>query len=137
MERATRYSKKREAILDAIRGTDCHPSAEWVYRRLKPSHPDLSLGTVYRNLMFFRERGDIQSVGVIRGQERFDGITTPHSHFVCERCGAVLDLPGVTPEDVSPALSEQYGFTVNRRELTFYGTCKTCQNNHILREELS
>jgi len=137
VERATRYSKKREAILEAIRGTDCHPSAEWVYHRLKPSHPDLSLGTVYRNLVFFRERGDIQSVGVIRGQERFDGITAPHSHFVCERCGAVLDLPGVAPGDVPPAVSEQYGFTVNRRELTFYGICKACQNNHILKEELS
>ncbi len=136
MERATRYSKKREAILAAIRGTDCHPSAEWVYRRLKPDHPDLSLGTVYRNLVFFRERGDIQSVGVIQGQERFDGITAPHSHFVCNRCGAVLDLPGVAPEqDVPPAVSAQYGFTVERRELTFYGTCKTCQQDHILKEE--
>ena len=48
MERATRYSRKREAILNAIQSTDCHPSAEWVYQTLKPTHPDLSLGTVYR-----------------------------------------------------------------------------------------
>ena len=46
MERATRYSRKREAILNAIQSTDCHPSAEWVYQTLKPTHPDLSLGTV-------------------------------------------------------------------------------------------
>ncbi len=135
MERATRYSKKREAILKAIRGTDCHPSAEWVYSRLKPAHPDLSLGTVYRNLVFFRERGDIQSVGVVRGQERFDGVTSPHSHFVCDRCGAVIDLPGICPEELPPAVREQYGFTVNRRELIFYGACKTCQQNNILKEE--
>ena len=50
MEKAVRYSKKREAILDAIQSTTCHPSADWVYQTLKPSHPDLSLGTVYRNL---------------------------------------------------------------------------------------
>ena len=49
MERTTRYSKKREAILTAIRSTSCHPSAEWVYQTLKPEHPELSLGTVYRN----------------------------------------------------------------------------------------
>ena len=53
MQRATRYSKKREAILAAIRGTNCHPSAEWVYQTLKPAHPDLSLGTVYRYLVKF------------------------------------------------------------------------------------
>ena len=54
MERATRYSKKREAILDVIRSSDAHPSAEWIYQALKPAHPDLSLGTVYRNLLFFQ-----------------------------------------------------------------------------------
>ena len=68
MERATRYSKKREAILDVIRGTDAHPSAEWIYQALKPAHPDLSLGTVYRNLLFFQRQGTIQSVGVVHGQ---------------------------------------------------------------------
>ena len=49
MERTTRYSKKREAILTALRQTDAHPSAEWLYQTLKATHPDLSLGTVYRN----------------------------------------------------------------------------------------
>ena len=57
MERATRYSRKREAILNAIQSTDCHPSAEWVYQTLKPTHPDLSLGTVYRNLVLFQQQG--------------------------------------------------------------------------------
>ena len=68
MEHAIRYSKKREAILYAIRSTHVHPTAEWVYQTLKPTHPDLSLGTVYRNLTFFREQGMIRSVGVIGGQ---------------------------------------------------------------------
>ena len=67
MERAIRYSQKRADILAAIQGTDCHPSAEWVYQQLKPSHPGLSLGTVYRNLIFFRQQGLIQSVtGAVR-----------------------------------------------------------------------
>ncbi len=137
MERPTRYSKKREAILEAIRSTDCHPSAEWVYRRLKSVHPDLSLGTVYRNLVFFQERGDVRCVGVVRGQERFDAITTPHSHFVCERCGAVIDLEGVCLDrDVPRAVSEQYGLTVDRHELIFYGACKNCrQTNQHFKEE--
>lgn len=77
MERATRYSRKREAILNAIQSTDCHPSAEWVYQTLKPTHPDLSLGTVYRNLVLFQQQGLIQSIGVVKGQERFDGVHCP------------------------------------------------------------
>ena len=127
MERATRYSKKREAILNIIRSTNAHPSAEWIYQVLKPVQPDLSLGTVYRNLLFFQRQGTIQSVGVVHGQERFDATTTPHSHFVCTHCGAVIDLHKI-PMDASLncAVREQYGFEVQRHELTFYGKCQAC-----------
>ena len=137
MERAIRYSKKREAILDAIRGTSCHPSAVWVHQRLKPLHPDLSLGTVYRNLAFFQEQGLIRSVGVVRGQERFDAITAPHSHFICNCCGRVLDLPDVRPEiGLEQAVSAQYGFAAESCELTFRGLCPSCQNqNQNFKEE--
>lgn len=140
MERTVRYSKKREAILNAIRGTSCHPSAEWVYQQLKPRHPDLSLGTVYRNLAFFQEHGLVQSVGVVQGQERFDAIVTPHSHFVCSCCGSVLDLPDVCPgTGLEQAVSSQYGFAVKRCELTFYGLCLSCsrQNQNFKEETLS
>ncbi len=136
MERAIRYSKKREAILTQIQETSCHPSAEWVYQQLRPLHPDLSLGTVYRNLAFFRERGLVRSVGVVQGQERFDAITTPHSHFVCNCCGTVLDLPDVRPErGLEQTVSTQYGFAVERCELTFYGLCPNCTDQQNLKEE--
>ena len=133
MERATRYSKKREAILSALRGTKSHPSAEWVYQTLKPAHPDLSLGTVYRNLSLFRQQGVIQSVGVVNGQERFDADTSLHHHFVCERCGSVLDLDFRQEQEDSwdQAVSEQYGFKTLRHELIFHGICKTCQNKSM------
>lgn len=127
MEKATRYSKKREAILTAIQSTTCHPSADWVYQTLKPTHPDLSLGTVYRNLSFFQEHGMIRSVGVVDGQERFDATTAPHAHFVCSCCGSVLDLHKVDPDaGLDEAVSQQYGLTVDFHELTFYGKCKIC-----------
>ena len=138
MERTIRYSKKREAILAAIRGTSCHPSAEWIYQQLKPRHPDLSLGTVYRNLAFFQEAGQVQSVGGVQGQERFDAVTTPHSHFVCNCCGTVLDLPDICPErGLERTVSTQYGFAVQRCELTFYGNCPNCQDQNFKEELLS
>ncbi len=129
MERTVRYSRKREAILAAIQGTSCHPSAEWVYQQLKPQHPDLSLGTVYRNLAFFQAHGQVKSVGVDQGQERFDAVVVPHSHFICNCCGSVLDLPGLRPDEaMDRAVSRQYGLAVQRHELTFYGLCPSCSN---------
>lgn len=129
--------QKREAILTAIRSSDAHPSAEWIYHTLKSTHPDLSLGTVYRNLLFFQQNGTIQSVGVVNGQERFDAVTAPHSHFVCTSCGAVIDLHRIPMDPaLTAAVREQYGFEVQRHELTFYGRCQKCMQKRIHEEDL-
>lgn len=127
MERAIRYSKKREAILQLLCSTDVHPSADWVYQSLKPTHPDLSLGTVYRNLNFFREQGTVQCVAVVNGQERFDANVQPHSHFICDHCGAVVDLHKI-PVDraLDQMVSREYGLAVDHHDLVFHGRCKAC-----------
>ena len=130
MERTTRYSKKREAILEAMRGTKTHPTAEWIYQKLKPEHPDLSLGTVYRNLTLFREQGMIRSVGVVDGNEHFDACVEDHGHFVCTNCRSVIDLPVTMPDqEFNRMVSEDCGFVVDRHDLTFYGTCDQCMQN--------
>ena len=89
----TKHFRKRDAILTYLKDTHLHPSAEMVYAELKQQIPDLSLGTVYRNLNLFKEQGLAISVGTVKGVERFDGNTMPHVHFFCTDCGAVIDLP--------------------------------------------
>lgn len=132
MEKIRKRSKKRDAILACICGTDCHPSAEWVYTQLKPQIPDLSLGTVYRNISMFREEGTIVSVGVVNGLERFDGETRPHVHFICEDCGAVLDISAIEVPTELAALAEQAtGGMVSDCRLTFCGRCKHCMAEEI------
>ncbi len=127
MERTTRYSKKREAILDALRMTKSHPTAEWLYQQLKPDHPDLSLGTVYRNLTLFRQQGTIRSVGVVDGHERFDANTENHTHFVCTRCHSVIDIPDIAAgQQVEQEVSRQYGFRPDHHDLTVFGACDQC-----------
>jgi len=135
----TRYSRKREAILATLRSTDAHPTAEWLYQTLKAEYQDLSLGTVYRNLALFQEQGLVRSVGVVDGYERFDACTQPHSHFVCQRCHTVTDLPELVSPDLDRTVSAQYGSVVQRHDLIFYGVCQTCSSrkNEILKEEAS
>ena len=131
MEKATRYSKKREAILDAIRSTDTHPSADWVYQTLKPVYPDLSLGTVYRNITRFKEEGLVVSVGTVNGQERFDAWVEPHTHFVCRSCDAVLDMKGPDQETLDlDRIAAQNGVTIDHHELIFFGQCPHCSQKH-------
>ena len=121
-----RRSRKRDAMLALMRSTACHPSADWVYQRMREQFPDVSLGTVYRNLKQLSEEGLIKSVGVVDGQERFDARTSPYSHFVCNQCGAVQDLPNCVSEEIIAPLGEEYGFVEQSYELHIYGICKEC-----------
>lgn len=125
-----KYSRKRDAIINAIRSTKEHPSAEWVYTRLKPEFKDLSLGTVYRNLALFRDNGDIVSVGTVNGQERFDGETVPHAHFVCSRCGRIIDIEApVSGDALYKNVAMAIGAKVVSHSLTFTGLCGECCEN--------
>lgn len=122
------FSRKREAIYNAVCGTKVHPTAEWVYETLKPEYPDLSLGTVYRNLKKFCETGKVRSVGVIHGQEHFDGDTSKHSHFVCSTCGRVLDIfETLVSNEALADIEKKYAFQVETQDILFNGVCPECQ----------
>ena len=127
-----KHSKKREAILKALQSTTVHPGAQWVYDQLHPVIPDLSLGTIYRNLNLFLVEGSAMSLGVINGEERFDGCIKPHPHCVCTNCGKIFDV--MPPEEKTLQLIEDSGFLLEIRNVfqidylktIFYGICSDC-----------
>ena len=122
-----RHSRKRDAILECLRCTTCHPTAEWVYNQLKPTIPDLSLATVYRNLAMFKAEGTIDSVGVYNGLERFDFRTDPHAHFICRVCGAVSDINWLElPADTLQEVEQQTGTSVETCRIAVSGVCTAC-----------
>ena len=125
MESTTKQFKKRNAILECLRATTVHPSADMVHQMLQEEHPDISLATVYRNLSRFRNQGVIQCVATVRGTERFDANTAPHVHFICTECDAVIDLPEVAPPK-SLDSDARGGFRVDGCQLTFTGLCAGC-----------
>ena len=130
METTKKNFRKRTAILSFLRQTDEHPSAEMVFNHLKQEIPDLSLGTVYRNLSLFKEQGVICSLGTVKGVERFDANTEPHVHYICTECGKVLDLQKIqVPEDLNQAAATDSGGEVTGCQLTFTGVCGQCAKN--------
>ena len=130
MESRSKHFRKRDAILEYMRQTDAHPSAETVHAGLKATIPDISLGTVYRNLALFKQQGMIQSLGSVQGVERFDGNVEPHVHFICTGCDAVLDLPELqVPQTLCGSAAAGVGGTVSGCQLTFSGLCGDCSKN--------
>ena len=127
MELSTKQFRKRNAILECLRNTHAHPSAEALFQMLQKEHPDISLATVYRNLTLFKNQGLIQSLGTVNGIERFDGNTQPHVHFICGSCESVLDLPELDPpESLRSAAAKATGGEVSGCQLIFTGTCQDC-----------
>jgi Fur family peroxide stress response transcriptional regulator len=128
MNAVKKHSVKRDAVLEKLRSTKSHPTALWLYEELRKDIPDISLGTVYRNLSVFKDEGLIISVGVVNGQERFDANTLEHTHFICLDCGDVIDIDA----DIDPALREHveknHGVDVLMQQLTLFGRCDKCRD---------
>ncbi len=120
-----RYSAQRQQIYDVLASTNTHPDAQWVYNSVRAIIPDISLGTVYRNLAQLCDSGKVKRISAIDNVERFDATTDNHAHFVCKCCGAISDL--ATPD---MACSDTIG-QVDNIEVMYYGTCNRCLNQNI------
>lgn len=121
-----RYSRQREAILKNLQHRTDHPSADMVYESIRSEIPNISLGTVYRNLNTLSESGAILRFSV-EGKERFDGNITPHIHFVCNGCGAIHDAFDSCVDDFVHQVSSLLNCTINGANLVFQGKCNICR----------
>ena len=126
MAKAMRYSRQREKIYEFLLQSDDHPSAEMIYTGLKDELPELSLGTVYRNLHLLEELGKIRRVTSHQGNERYDAICGDHAHFICLKCGSILDLPGPDPQVLQDSLPLEEGYHVSNLDMILSGECPQC-----------
>ena len=94
---ALKYSRQRESIKEFLRSRTDHPTADTVYENLRQIYPNISLGTVYRNLSLLSDIGEIRKLTNFGSADRYDGRVAPHSHFMCTRCNRVIDMLNVLP----------------------------------------
>lgn len=123
-----KYSRQRELIRNYLASTTSHPTADKVYDEIRKEIPNISLGTVYRNLNQLAEAGEILKVSCGDGCDHFDGNPSPHYHFICKSCHCVLDL-GMRPTTTLDALANE-GFegTIEGSVTYFFGICPSCKS---------
>jgi Fur family peroxide stress response transcriptional regulator len=128
----TKYkrSRQREKILELLRGTGIHPTASWIYDKLKSEFPDLSLGTIYRNLNILMEQGLIRKIDFGSTFDRYDANTSQHYHFICERCGSISDLEIPIDDELNKRAELNTKYKVNRHRIEFYGLCDRCASEN-------
>lgn len=122
-----RSTRPRLAVLHLLQHDTSHPTAEQVYRRLRPTHPSLSLATVYNTLEAFTRRGLCRRVPPLDGRQRFDGTLQPHHHALCTRCGGIFDVPPEVYEPPPPPPRLGAGVPVRGVRVTFEVLCAPCQ----------
>ena len=124
-----KYSRQRESIKEFLMTRKDHPTADVVYENVRKIYPNISLGTVYRNLSLLSELGEIQKLSNFGGADHFDGCVTPHCHFMCKKCGAVLDLETENLNDLSGKAVKNFSGEITECDIRFFGTCPKCMNN--------
>lgn len=120
------FSRQREIIYNQVMNYPTHPTVEEVYNALKQDNPNLSLGTVYRNLNQLSEAGMLMKIPIADGSDRFDGRTDRHYHMICEKCSRVFDIELDCLDGIPQTVMQQCGHRITRVMLNLKGVCADC-----------
>ena len=126
MKAGLKRSKQRDAILEYLKSTTCHPTADTVYENVKEKFPNISLGTVYRNLNLLAECHQILKLTGDGGSDRFDATTEPHYHVRCVDCGEVLDIHMEPLTHINVLAEASFDGKILEHSIFFKGKCKKC-----------
>jgi len=122
-----RNTKQRQKILDLLVNSKSHPTADWIYLKLKKKFKNLSLGTVYRNLRILKETGQIWELNFGTGFSRFDAIAHSHYHFICSSCQKIYDIKIPPMRELDDRVIQLTGFRILSHRLVFFGLCDVCK----------
>lgn len=120
-------SKQRELVLEIVNNSKEHPTAEEVYIKARKYMPNISLGTVYRNLNTLVEMKSIRKIKTCGETYRYDNSYLKHNHFICEVCGNVLDVDVGNTCDVKTV----DGNLVYSMDTIYFGICKNCNLRRV------
>lgn len=123
---ALKYSRQRQSIKEFLMEQTTHPTADIVYENMKQIYPNISLGTVYRNLSLLADLGEIKKLPSLGGADRYDARTSPHSHFMCTECGSVIDLDIKAADTLLNEAAEQFNGKITGCSARFFGLCEEC-----------
>ncbi len=120
-----RNTKQRDVIRKVLSDRSDHPTAEQVYETVVPFMPDVSLATVYRNLGYLAESGEIRRIISPGSPDRFDPDISDHSHFYCIKCGKVFDFA----EGDLPKNDITTDYLIIERQIIYNGYCSRCKKS--------
>ena len=121
-----KYSRQREAIKNFLMTRTDHPTADTVYTNLRQEYPNISLGTVYRNLSLLEDIGEITRISTGTGADHDDGNTNQQHHFICTHCHQVYDIQMENIDSIMDIAAKNSPGKIHTYRASFYGVCEHC-----------
>jgi len=119
-----KMTPQRFAILEYLENNRNHPSAEEIFNALKDQFPSMSIATVYNTLEVLVAKGLVKELNIDPTKKRFDPITKPHHHFICRKCGKIIDLE----KNFDIAIPEELkDCEIFDSQVIFSGLCPACK----------
>ncbi len=123
-ESGLKITPQRLAVVEILQDNTSHPSAQSIYEEAKKKYPMMSFSTVYKTLKVLDDVGEIQQLSIAEDRVNFDPDTSPHHHFLCEKCGDIYDVDE-TLDLYQPSIN---GHMVKKTQVFYYGICSRCQS---------
>ena len=126
-----RITKQRQILVEVLDRKNWHPTAEELHKIVQRELPNISLGTIYRNLEQLAQRGAITVIAEAGPQRLYDGNPKPHYHVKCLKCGKISDVPKEAVKWVQKPLVDMPNFTVTGHRILFLGFCSKCRIHNV------
>jgi len=125
-----KVTPQRLAVYDALAKTKEHPTAEAVYKKIKPIYPTMSYATVYKSVEILNKLKVIQVLNTGEDSFRYDADISEHSHIQCTVCGRVDDIRPLQVAQLQEEVANDTNYEIESQQLYFYGICPHCQKKH-------
>ncbi len=127
-ERGLKSTAQRDAIARVFLGIGRHISAEELYAEVKKINPHVGYATIYRTLRLLKECALVSERHFDEGQARYETVSERHhDHFICERCGKIIEFENQGIERLQQAVARQIGALLTRHKMELYGLCAECR----------
>lgn len=121
-----RNTIQRSLVFDAVKELHCHAPANEIYEHVIKNHPNVSRGTIYRNLNLLSDMGEIRKVEIPNSADCYDHQCHDHYHLQCIKCGRVFDVDMDFILDLDLHINNTHGFEFVSHDIVFKGICPEC-----------
>ena len=121
-----RRSAQRDRLYSLIKESKRHPTAKWLLEQMSTYFPSINEGNLYRNIRILIDEGHIVARTFDDNTEHYDAITTNHYHFVCSRCGKIIDIDIDVTQCVPKEIQQRLPHRIDTHTIQFFGVCEDC-----------